>query len=366
MAKTDNQVNYVVTAQDAGASGAFMRVGRSVDSVNMKLKGLKQSFGEESALGGIGKIFAGSGAVMGIALIERRLADAAEGVEKFWTEYEKGSRTALEITNELISKLPVLGDMQRSTDSVLRLGFRAITGDAPPEQIKGLADDITKRQKAAADAADKRATDAERQAALGRLTGTARDRQAESFRFGDSIAAISAQRAGRAGAGLDFGREFAALDRQEKAERDKHAQELKKILAKDIEAAKGGLSTLVNGFKGMADAVIKRSGQNAAAEALRKQFAREDRYDELGAEADSIRESMRRAAMTPHGRTAAAFSDTGASALLSANQSRNDDPAVKELRVQTTKLKSIDDEIKKMRQDDKQRSRTEQTQEIFN
>lgn len=85
------------------------------------LKQLKQGLGEESKLGGLGKILAGTGAVAGLALGARLLNDMAQAAVKWRDAMEKGGIESGKATEELIQSIPVLGQIRQAGVAIREL-----------------------------------------------------------------------------------------------------------------------------------------------------------------------------------------------------------------------------------------------------
>jgi hypothetical protein len=394
MSRTNNTVNYDITAKDAGASSTFARISKEMEKSAAK----SQLFGEKA--GFFGNELNKFAKIGGIIVAARTLNQMADKTKEWSEQLAKGETTLGKISLELARQIPLFGQIIQAgeklsfaLDEVISPGAAARRARASAQQsARDLSGDLgvgigeSVAGSAASAAAIREIIRRQSVKSLGSDAGRAslaateraEANQATLKAFDDRLDKLRTDAAKARAALVDYTSDYEriyALDRETreatlKIENDRLAVSRAQLKAEtDLVAAQGQqrAALIAGGISALGAGLFEGFKQRAAdAAALQSQFAREDRFGELGAEADSIRERMRRAALTPNGRTASAFSDTGASALLSANQSRADDPAVKELRVQTTKLKSIDDEIKKMRQDDKQRSRTEQTQEIFN
>lgn len=83
------------------------------------IKGLKSQFGEESGFGGMMKILAGGGAIMGIGIAARAIDGMAKGAEKFAVEMAKGEKSTLNMTADLVESIPIVGNL---ADAFARIG----------------------------------------------------------------------------------------------------------------------------------------------------------------------------------------------------------------------------------------------------
>lgn len=100
-----------VRAEVQGALSAF-------DQVQNKLKELKRATGEESALGQIGKIALGAGAVAGIGAIARVMENASKAAADLSQQLANGAISAEDIGTEVLKLIPIIGSAVRAAENI--------------------------------------------------------------------------------------------------------------------------------------------------------------------------------------------------------------------------------------------------------
>lgn len=112
MGNTSNQIR---------AGAAFVEVTAQTDKAKKDLAGfkgtldgLKKGLGEESAFGGMFKIFKGAGAVAGLALASRLLSESTGKAAELVAEFRDGQKSAGDIAEELWQSTPILGDIRKA------------------------------------------------------------------------------------------------------------------------------------------------------------------------------------------------------------------------------------------------------------
>lgn len=85
------------------------------------VKGLKQSFGEESGLGLIAKGLAGAGAVAGITALSRAIQTAAKDIEALNEKWAIGQISVGQYRSEVLKLIPVFGDAFKAGQSITDL-----------------------------------------------------------------------------------------------------------------------------------------------------------------------------------------------------------------------------------------------------
>src|SRR5687768_13054199 len=119
------QYEIIVAAKNQTAAGL-----KSVErDVGGTLKRLKGQFGEESALGNIGKLLTGAGAVAGITLIGRALSDASAKAVELKDAFNAGTIGAGELADQLARSVPILGQLYTAGRNLRELftGEQALT-----------------------------------------------------------------------------------------------------------------------------------------------------------------------------------------------------------------------------------------------
>lgn len=85
------------------------------------LTGLKKSLGEDSAFGLGVKTLAGAGAIAGVGLLARGLADVTGKAAQLKAEFEAGKKSAGEVADELARSVPVLGQIYTAGRNIREL-----------------------------------------------------------------------------------------------------------------------------------------------------------------------------------------------------------------------------------------------------
>lgn len=101
MAVKKEQIDFEVNGK-GNAPSFFEKVGDS-------LKNLKKVAGEESTLGGLGKLAVGAGAVAGFTVVGRALADASAKAIELKEAFKDGSISAGQFADELAKGIPIIG-----------------------------------------------------------------------------------------------------------------------------------------------------------------------------------------------------------------------------------------------------------------
>ena len=156
---------YVELGADSKELEAKVKKGQSL------LNDLKKGLGEESKLGNVGKILAGTGAAAGLALSARLLNDMAGAAVKWRDAMAQGGDAAAGATEELIQSLPILGQIRQAGLAIREL----FTGEeAAARAVREEVDRLNKSMDArlALQKAITTATD-EQIGAMGRLAAAA-------------------------------------------------------------------------------------------------------------------------------------------------------------------------------------------------
>jgi len=117
MSRTDRQINYVLTAQDAGASSTFGRIANEMDRLKSNLGGRgprKDAF----------ELFVGGGAIAGVGFALRMQADLVRKLDETSEAYMRGEKSAASFANELARSVPILGSIQTTIEGMGRTILR--------------------------------------------------------------------------------------------------------------------------------------------------------------------------------------------------------------------------------------------------
>jgi hypothetical protein len=398
MAKENTtKINYDITAADAGASAAFVKLGKQMEMAAAKAQMMKDQAGF------LGKELDKFAKIGGIALLGRGLASATEKAAELVEQFQSGQVSIQEMGKELLKTIPIIGEFAKAGEN-LRMIFdpnmRAAAADearakedtknienrgkAQDNISKALKDaraDYAKEIAAAGGDEGQKARDAARQEFeknmagadelekglrdTGQVSGKEFDRIAGLKRTYANIysAALLAARVEDENARLKIEEDIRKKEQERQEKLQKEAQERAK---KQEEAFHDSVALSEKMDEKLKERAEKRAKQAQDAENLRFKIVTEDRVEALELRKDTVEKRIERLKDTPLSRTAASFTDTGAGALLAAKQPKSDDPTVKALRESQVSLKSIDKEIKGLRTDSKTRERAQEYQEIFN
>lgn len=108
MSRTNSQINYVITARDAGASTTFGRISAEMDK-------LKRATGGRGPIKDFLELAAGGGAVAGIGFALRMQANLAKSIDEVSEAYMRGEKSAAGFTYEIAKAVPILASM---TDTI--------------------------------------------------------------------------------------------------------------------------------------------------------------------------------------------------------------------------------------------------------
>lgn len=119
------KLGFDTTAWTSGAN----RAGQELDKLGKKSKGffadLKKDFGKGSMLGQSLKLLAGGGAIAGVGLAARELANLGATIEEMSIQMRSGQKSFREFTEEGIRSIPILGNVTKFFDGLRE----AITGE---------------------------------------------------------------------------------------------------------------------------------------------------------------------------------------------------------------------------------------------
>ena len=106
------------TSADKAKKGQSSKPSGEGDDLIKQLKGIT---GEESKLGGIGKILLGGGAVAGVSAVFRAVGEGADKAKEFKQQFDAGKISALGMAAGFATSLPVIGTMINGFDKVENL-----------------------------------------------------------------------------------------------------------------------------------------------------------------------------------------------------------------------------------------------------
>jgi hypothetical protein len=374
MSNVSNTVNYDLTAQDAGASSAFAKLGKQMEMAAAKAQILKDNAGFA------GKELDKFAKIGGIALLGRGLADATEKAAKLVDEFRAGQVSIQEMGLELLKTVPIVGEFAKAGENIRNIfdpNMRAAKADEAraKEDTKNI-EHLGKVQ-AGIEKSLREARNQNRTSNIG-VGGSEGDKAAESARqqFNKNMELVKELEGGLRDAGIIGGKDFEKLEELKRTYENTYSAALLAARVEDEKARLKIEEDIRKKEKERQEKLAKEAKERAEkmakqfqeAENLRYRIVTEDRIESLGERRDLIEariKGLKDLKDIPL-RTAKSFTDTGASALLAAKQPKSDDPTVKALRESNASLKSIDKEIKGVRTDAKNRDRAQDFQEIFN
>jgi hypothetical protein len=354
MSKTNSQVNYVLTANSAGAESAFGRLSKEIEKTNARAGMLKD------AVGFAGKELDKFAKIGGLVLIGRELDRATEKAVELRNAFNAGTISAAEMAQQFVDTIPIVGQFAQAGRNIRELftGEIAAATEALKEAnsemqnlVKKNSDDIGAR-KAIRTTAEETRFQVRREAAT--PDGQARmdaDKQRD-----DAMKALQEQSRKLIATGGMRGEEFAAA---KKAIEDLHRQRMDQLDAEHAESLR--LAAVAARKK----AEVVEEAERKTAERQRRlvdQFATEDRVEGLetqrGEIADSLREMQSR--QPRRGAAVSAVTDVGRGAVLAGMERRSADPTLKLQSESKRKLEDIDKTLKAIAEEQKRRNRMNQ------
>jgi hypothetical protein len=128
----------VPSARDIKAGGAYVQLyaddaplKKKLDGASAAMKRFKAQFGEESLLGNFSKILVGTGAVAGLSLLGRAVADTTGRVVTLKDQFNAGTLSAGQVALELGKSVPILGNLVTAATNLHEL----FTGSAAEARV---------------------------------------------------------------------------------------------------------------------------------------------------------------------------------------------------------------------------------------
>jgi len=363
-----NTIIYPVKATDE-ASGVFAKIGNSLGGLNQQAK---NTFGQSGAIGQFGKVLAGAGAIAGFALIGRQLEATTAKALELRDAFQAGSLSMGELVEQAAKSIPFIGSFVEAGRNIREL-FTGEIAAATKELIAFNAEAAKLNTINAKDNATRKLlTDrpkdiAREQALLTAPDDASRAKMQLGFGLQDTVAGITAKRGEFLGNSGERKRQLDELQINERSLHDLRVKLIDDELAArkkaDDDARQSKIMGLVQDAREESERINERVRKEAEQRAgLVKRYAEEDRVAGIEGQRDAlgniISDLERKKPRT--GATAAAMTDIGRSGVLASMERRSSDPGMSVLKQSKLALDKINDTLKRIEAEAKQRDRMTQ------